>query len=128
MNGTGAEKLTYKYNYQDNFKYSPSCSPDSYGYSSITDVSLGEIDYPNGRYRVRFATTTRNDKDTAWTNQHYYIMFQANILTDIYIEQDANGDGTFKTIVRQYHLTYETDPNKMIFPGVTWPAGGKPRR
>ena len=127
--------MTYKYSYVNYYKYAPTCRVngngqeyDDFGFSSITDVIPAEIDYPNGHYRVRFGTTTRSDYDTAWgypLGTHYYIMFQASLLSDIYIEQDATLDGTFETIIRQYHLTYETVSASKIFPGVTWPAGGQ---
>ncbi|NWF65696.1 MAG: RHS repeat protein, partial [Chloroflexi bacterium] len=51
--------------------------------------------------------------------------FQRSRLSQIYVEQDADGDGTFETVIRRYVFAYGDGSSNNIFPGFTYTAGGK---
>ncbi len=78
--------------------------------------------YPNNRYRVRFVTAAdRQDYLYDWTLLWSRTPFQMGRLAEVRVEQDANGDGTFETLMRKYAFTYESDPARRVLPGVSWP-------
>jgi RHS repeat-associated protein len=87
-----------------------------------TAVFLDSIVYPQSRYRISFGRAGRNDYLSIWDiNTGLRVPFEKEYLTEIRIEQDATGGGTY-SIVRKYVLTYESNPANRIFPGADWPA------
>ncbi|WP_160317527.1 RHS repeat-associated core domain-containing protein [Ornatilinea apprima] len=85
------------------------------------------IIYPGGRYRVWFErdANRRTDVENFWDNRNIRRQFLRYRLNEIRIQHDSNLDGLFDEIIRKYVLTYESNPSEVIFPGVTWTAGGK---
>ncbi|HKZ55072.1 MAG TPA: SpvB/TcaC N-terminal domain-containing protein, partial [Anaerolineales bacterium] len=83
------------------------------------------IRYPHNRYRAVFVRTARTDYDPAWLDQQSFTLYQRSLLSEVRVEQDADGDGTFEQLIRKVVLRYATDPSKMIFPNVVWPTGGR---
>ena len=78
--------------------------------------------YPNNRYRVKFVTVSdRQDYYTEWTTGWSRTPFQKARLSEVRMEQDADGDGTFETLMRKYAFTYEANPSKRVLPGISWP-------
>ncbi len=86
------------------------------------------ITYAGGKYRIRFDIGTapnRTDYMSSWDN-HVYQAYEKHRLQNIYVEQDADGNGAYETILRRYQLSYAADTDSdIIFPGYAWTAGGK---
>lgn len=84
------------------------------------------IRYANGRYRVRFGLESRYDYQSGWIPDGVHFSFMRQRLSAIHVEQDADGNGIFETLIRKYDLEYlvNTDPG-IIWPGIVWTAGGK---
>jgi RHS repeat-associated protein len=95
---------------------------------SLTDTAVypHTIVYPHGRYRVRFELADRNDYKATWAISGAHENFMRKRLANIYVEQDADGNGSFETIIRRYEFVYADNTNSnLVWPGVTWSAGGK---
>ncbi|MFZ5922112.1 MAG: SpvB/TcaC N-terminal domain-containing protein, partial [Chloroflexota bacterium] len=94
---------------------------------TTTAIYPDKIFYPNDRYRVRFEREERFDYQSGWTGQGGHNSFERSRLKTIFIEQDADGNGSFETIIRKYELVYVPDTNigQLIFPNVKWSAGGR---
>lgn len=86
-----------------------------------------EIRYPHGRYRILFVREDdRQDHKLHWANGEYSrVLFERSRLVKIRVEHDTDGDGQFEQLIHEYVFTYESDPEKHIFPGVVWDAGGR---
>ncbi len=83
------------------------------------------IVYANGRYRIRFARINRYDYKPEWLTLYLtgvYKTFQKSLLNQILVEQDANGDGTFETLIRKYQFNYCASQSCSIFPAYVWPS------
>ena len=83
------------------------------------------IVYANGRYRIHFNRIARYDYNPAWLNlytQGVFKVFQLHLLDEIRMEQDADGNGTFETLIRKYKFNYCTDGTCGIFPAHIWPT------
>lgn len=101
-----------------------------YGDSSVQVVTAtypATILYPHGHYRVRFELSGRTDYPSEWVSDAAYHEFLRSRLSNIYVEQDGNGDGGFETVIRRYELSYfsDLDTSQLIWPGISWTAGGK---
>jgi RHS repeat-associated protein len=102
------------------------------GYYTMVDVANypSTITYGNGRYRVYFDTGTcprganRLDYDTAWESLTSMAFFEHCKLENIFIQQDADGDGDFETTLRKYTFTF-ADTGAGVMPNVYWPAAGQ---
>jgi len=122
VNAHGQE-MEYSYQVDTKNIYHSTCN----GRNAITPATIWvypyEIKYSNDRYRIFFTrSATRLDYKSLWASEYTTFMaFQKSKLTNIRVEQDANGDGTFETLIRRYDLTYAN----LIFPDYTWEAGGK---
>ncbi len=101
------------------------CSAHGPFVPSVTATYLNTIVYPHNRYRIRFVREARSDYPVEWITDAPFREFQRSRLISIIVEQDADGDGVFETIIRKYQLEYETNPANLIWPGVSWTAGGK---
>jgi len=88
--------------------------------NAATATYVSTIAY--GGYRVRFEREARDDYTASKQTNPYYYAFERSRLKTIYIE---NQTGSSYTVVRKYVLGYETDPAKMVFPGVVWTMGGR---
>lgn len=95
----------------------------------ITATYPKHIIYANGKYRVKFdkgSSPNRLDYQSAWDGPGEFNAYEKYRLQNIYIEQDADGDGEFETVLRRYQFTYKADTDSdIIFPGYIWSAGGK---
>jgi RHS repeat-associated protein len=114
------QTITYSYEWETHTKYAPGCN----NYAAIAGVAsyLTQITYPNGRYRVRLVRTAdRTDYDTAWLEPNSTMFFERSRLSWIIVEQDSTGAGNWQ-LIRKYELKWN---NEVIFPNITWPAGGK---
>ena len=127
------KELTYTYNYEmaPNQKYWNGCS----GYPAAMYVAAypDSIIYPNNKYRVVFkregypnGTGSRTDYDTAWNAAASTMLYMRAKLNQIEIWQDPNGTWSSgdEILIRKYVLGYGQN-GQQVFPGVTWPAGGK---
>jgi RHS repeat-associated protein len=84
-------------------------------------VYLNSIRYPNSRYRISFIRANRADYLPDWdTAPGLRVPFEGEYLSQIVVEHDAAGSGSF-SVVRKYVFTYETNDSQKIFPGITWP-------
>lgn len=84
------------------------------------------ITYPGGRTRLRFEREARADYPSGWATDGAFHVFSRTRLKSIHVEQDANGDGTFETLIRRYDLLYAADDAAdIIWPGIAWSAGDK---
>jgi len=89
------------------------------------------ITYSGGKYRVYFdrleasETNHRLDLKNIWTAPTSYQSFQRSLLEAIRVEQDANGDGAFETLIRKYQFTYCQSESCSIFPDQIWEQGGR---
>jgi hypothetical protein len=84
-----------------------------------------EIVYANGRYRISFNRIARKDYKPEWLTLYLtgvYKTFQKSLLREILVEQDANGDGTFETLIRKYYFSYCATARCSIFPAYVWPS------
>ena len=84
-----------------------------------------EIVYANGRYRIRFARINRYDYKPEWLTLYLtgvYKTFQKSLLNQILVEQDADGNGTFETLIRKYQFNYCASQACSIFPAYVWPS------
>ena len=80
------------------------------------------IVYPHNRYRVFFQRASdRHDYRYEWVDLVSRIHYQTSRLTEVRIEQNADGQGSYETLVRRYVFSYETNPASRIFPGTRWP-------
>jgi RHS repeat-associated protein len=96
------------------------------GEGRVTATYISSIVYPVQRYQVRFAREARTDYTAAWATDAAWHVFERSRLKTVYMEQDADGNGSFETVIRKYEFTYAnaTDPD-LIWPGVSYSAGGK---
>jgi RHS repeat-associated protein len=119
------QELTYGYAYEDKISRN-NCDSQYQSYHNVAVYPV-EIRYPNGRYRIAFVRAAdRTDHDPSWgVDYQAYTLFQRSRLTEVRVEHDANGDGTFEQLIRRYVFTYEDDPGNRVFPNVAWPAGGR---
>ncbi|MDW8278028.1 MAG: SpvB/TcaC N-terminal domain-containing protein, partial [Anaerolineales bacterium] len=101
------------------------CSAHGPFVPSVTATYLNVITYPHNRYRIRFEREARSDYPAEWVTDGAYHEFQRSRLKAILVEQDADGNGIFETLIRKYQLEYETNSANLIWPGVSWTAGGK---
>ncbi|PKN91158.1 MAG: hypothetical protein CVU44_20570 [Chloroflexi bacterium HGW-Chloroflexi-6] len=95
---------------------------------TFTDTAVypQTIVYSHSRYRVRFDLADRADYKASLANPGAHESFMRKRLSNIYVEQDSDGNGTFETIIRRYQLTYAgNDSPNLVWPGVVWTAGGK---
>ncbi|MBV6396396.1 MAG: hypothetical protein HFACDABA_01994 [Anaerolineales bacterium] len=89
------------------------------------------ITYSGGRYRVYFdrleanESNHRTDLKSIWTAPTSYQSFQQSLLEAIRVEQDADGNGTFETLIRKYQFTYCQSESCSIFPKLIWGEGGR---
>ena len=98
---------------------------DNFEYERVTAVYPSAIVYPHNRYRIDFVREARTDYDNAdVTNLTDRSSFERTRLKEVVISHDTYGNGTFE-LIRKYAFTYETDPANLIWPNVTWKAGGK---
>jgi YD repeat-containing protein len=80
--------------------------------------------YPHSRYRILFNRTSgRTDYDRVWDNKDFVAFYRTSSLSEIRIEQDADGNGSFEQLVKKYAFTYASSGH--VFPNYTWTAGGK---
>jgi hypothetical protein len=97
--------------------------------SAPTDIASYPvtITYPGGRYRVRFQLASRNDYPIEWQTDAIHHSYERSRLQSIIVEQDADGNGSFETIMRRYDLSYTPaeNPANLIWPNLTYTAGGK---
>jgi len=95
----------------------------------ITATYPEYIIYADGKYRVKFdkgLSPNRSDYQAAWDGPGEFNAYEKYRLQNIYVEQDADGNGEFETILRRYKFAYKADTDSdIIFPGYTWSAGGK---
>jgi|GEM_PF-1068994 len=128
------KELTYTYNKETKtYKYDDYAKNSSGVYScrtvgeTPTDTAVypNTIIYPHGRYRVRFELADRNDYKLSWATNGAHESFMRKRLSNIYVEQDSDGNGSFETVIRRYAFVYaaNNDPN-LVWPGITWSAGG----
>jgi hypothetical protein len=96
------------------------------GVSKVTATYISSIVYPGQRYQVRFAREARTDYTAAWATDAAWHVFERSRLKTVFMEQDADGNGSFETVIRKYEFTYAvaTDAD-IIWPGITYSAGGK---
>ncbi len=83
------------------------------------------IQYSNNRYRVKFNRVARYDYKPEWLTLYasgVYKTFQKSRLSSIYVQQDADGDGTFETLIRKYMFTFCAEQSCSIFPAYVWPS------
>ena len=133
MRNIFGKELTYTYNYEmaPNQKYWNGCT----GYPAAMYVAAypDSIIYANNRYRVVFVreaypngTGGRLDYDTAWNEAASTMLYMRSKLLQIEIKHDPDGiwNNGDEVLIRKYVLGYGEN-NEQIFPGVTWPAGGK---
>jgi len=101
---------------------------------AVTATYPSTITY--GRYAIWFdrgaegGVPNRADYTSWWDNpapNTGFHAFEKYRLQNVYVLQDANGDGTtFETVVRRYAFDYAANTDSdIIFPGYTWSAGGK---
>ncbi|MBV6396583.1 MAG: hypothetical protein HFACDABA_02183 [Anaerolineales bacterium] len=89
------------------------------------------ITYSGGRYRVYFdrleanESNHRTDLKSIWTAPTSYQAFQRSLLEAIRVEQDADGNGAFETLIRKYQFTYCNSAACSIFPKLIWGEGGR---
>jgi RHS repeat-associated protein len=80
------------------------------------------IAYPHGRYRIVFdVSRDRHDYRSSWTDEQSRLRYRLGRISEVRAEQDADGDGSFETMLRRYVFGYESDPDRRIFAGVRWP-------
>jgi RHS repeat-associated protein len=117
------ETKTFKYDKWDNNRQACRTTGES---PTDTAVYPHTIVYPHGRYRVRFELQDRADYKSSLANPGVHESFMRKRLSNIYVEQDSNGNGAFDTVIRRYALTYAANNSaNLIWPGVSWTAGGK---
>jgi RHS repeat-associated protein len=117
------QSLTYSY--ETEYKVTRRCTDCDQAYHQAA-VYPSTITYSNNRYRIRFVRTARDDYENKWVDSKTsFVLFQRSLLSELLVEHDGDGDGTFEEIIRKYVFTYETDPEKLVFPNVSWSAGGK---
>ncbi|NUQ85285.1 MAG: hypothetical protein HUU11_11275, partial [Anaerolineales bacterium] len=96
---------------------------------AVTAVYPETITYAGGKYRIRFdigASQNRYDFTARWDTDFVFHTYEKHRLQNIYVEQDADGNGAYETILRRYQLSYAADTDSdIIFPGYAWTAGGK---
>ena len=77
--------------------------------------------YPHNRYRIVFVRQNdRLDSLADWTADASRVQFQRSRLSNVRIERDADGNGSFETLMRRYDLTFESHPPKRATAGVSW--------
>ena len=119
-------RLTYTYfEERKDIKYEDCLHDQKWVYGVDMAVYPESIVYPNNRYRVWFARTSRSDYMQTWTTDSSRTFFQRSLLSEVRIEHDADGQAGngFEQVVRRYVLTYASA--NPIFPNLTWSAGGK---
>jgi RHS repeat-associated protein len=115
------------YEYDGSEKKTVACGPNQGHIMPTTAVYLTAIKY-NG-YQVRFERTPisapRGDYSLADETDQGFHTFMKTYLQNIYVEQDASGNGSFSSVnlIRSYGLEYNTDYT--IWPQYTYTAGGK---
>jgi RHS repeat-associated protein len=118
-------EITYTYQAETVTYHFTSCNGNSGHRYPVVAIYPDTITYANNRYRVKFERAAdRLDYVPGYYTGNWGTAFMRSRLTDIRVEQDANGDGTFETMVRKYTLTYETNLNLQIMPGLDWGASG----
>jgi RHS repeat-associated protein len=96
------------------------------GESRVTAAYVSSIVYPGQRYQVRFAREARTDYTAAWVTDAAWHVFERSRLKTVFMEQDADGNGSFETVIRRYEFAYAAPTDgDIIWPGVTYSAGGK---
>lgn len=73
-------------------------------YHTIAAYPLS-ITYPHNRYRVRFLRTSRSDIDPAWEDINSRVLFQRTLLSEVVVDHDSDGNGSFEQVVRRYVFT-----------------------
>ena len=117
------QELRYEYEYEKKVSVGHCKGYQSYHSTAVYPVA---IYYPHDRYRVIFNRIPRTDYDGKWeTYKSFRVLFKRSLLSDIRIEHDADGDGTFEGLIRKYVFTYASDPEDLVFPNVEWNKGGK---
>jgi RHS repeat-associated protein len=102
-------------------------------YSKLSDTAIfpKTILYPNGRYRIYFQRENRADYTASWVSDAAHHNFERTRLQNIYVQHDPGGTGfvdptlNASQTVRRYSFTYESDPSKVIYKGITYSAGGR---
>ncbi|MEJ5202297.1 MAG: SpvB/TcaC N-terminal domain-containing protein, partial [Anaerolineales bacterium] len=93
---------------------------------AVTATYLSAVTYANGKYRIRFELGPRADYPASWDTDPAFHAYEKYRLSNIYVEQDADGNGAYETILRRYELAYkDNNASDIIFPGYTWSQGGK---
>jgi RHS repeat-associated protein len=119
---------TMTYSYVNETKNFTACAGSQ---NSFTYTYPQAITYAGGRYRVYFdrleanETGHRTDLKSIWFNVNSYQSFQQSLLQAIRVEQDADGNGTFETLIRKYQFTYCNSSSCSIFPDLVWDQGGR---
>jgi YD repeat-containing protein len=116
------KSLKYTYTVEKKTTVYQDCSNNN----QLTGVAVypRSIIYPHSRYRILFNTTSgRIDYDRVWDNQDFVAFYRTSRLSEIRIEQDADGNGSYEQLVRKYTFTYAGSGH--VFPNYTWTAGGK---
>jgi RHS repeat-associated protein len=123
---TPTRAITYSYAPDTRTIQYTNCYQQQENMTAAIWVYPSEIRYANNRYRVVFERTGRTDYKTVWTSINtLYHSFQRYLLDTVRVEQDANGDGTFETLIRKYKFNYCNNQSCSIFPDLVWDAGGR---
>jgi RHS repeat-associated protein len=118
-------KLTYSYTFETGAGKLPDCNltQSAIDYAMYPDTIM----YANGRYRVRFVKTSREDYQYSWQDPNLAMLFEKSLLSEIIIEY--KNDSNQWQQVRKYVLTYAFNE---VFPNVKWstywgqdPAGNR---
>ncbi|MFZ6027927.1 MAG: RHS repeat-associated core domain-containing protein [Chloroflexota bacterium] len=121
------QSLTYR-NQNQSRSITSICDESAIHYTDQAGYPV-DITYPNNRYRIAFVRQEdRNDWDHAWfyDSPAAQNFFERARLTQIQVQHDADGDGTFTDdpLVRKYVLQYAHDLGSTpIFSNLVWSRG-----
>jgi RHS repeat-associated protein len=118
IRNTFGQAITFSYT-KETKTVSSFCGTTSYP----MDVAVypDKITYPNSRYRISFVRAAdRTDYLYGWTIGPSRNQYQRSRLSQIRIEQDSDGNGSFDVLMRRYDLTYQESASNRVLSGVTW--------
>lgn len=78
---------------------------------------LDTIEYPNGKYRIRFNREARYDYKYSWTTANALVLHSTKRLDQIRVQHHT---GSTWENIHVYDLVYASQADDAIFPGLVW--------